>query len=888
MPDDDTPPNPEDETEEKEDATPAIAPEEENIEPINVAEEMKNSFLDYSMSVIISRALPDARDGLKPSQRRLLYAMFSDLSLGPNKKHLKCARIVGETMGKYHPHGDGAIYPTLVNMAQPWSMRDILVEGQGNFGSVEGDPPAAMRYTEARLSALGVALMNDLDKDTVDFVDNYDETNSEPGVLPAAFPNLLVNGGTGIAVGMATNIPPHNLGEVVDAICAQIDNPAIEIEELMTIVKGPDFPTGCTIMGFNGIRSYQKLGRGSIKVRGALEVIESKGKNRRDQIVITEIPYQVNRATLVERIAQLVNDKVLPDISGIRDESDENTRVVIDVKRDGRPQVLINLLYKHTALESAFSANILAIDAGRPKRLNLKEALTCYIEHRRDVIIRRTRYLLGKAEERAEGLEALLLAISNLDDFIKMIRDSANREEAFNKIKAYDFDIPSVENIGILVRGQSSIQGDRYVLTDSQVNRILDMRLYQLTALERDKVKANYDAVLEEIKDLLDILAKEQRVLTIIKDELGEIKDKYATPRLTRIEPDEGEINIVDLVANESSIITISRRGYIKRTAAAEYRAQRRGGKGVRGMTTTEGQSGEEEEEDFVEHLFTATAHDYLMFFTDTGRCYVERVFQIPEGGRASKGRSIKNLLNLQPEESIASVLRIESAGEDAKATFDQPYYVLFATSSGKVKKTKLSEFRNFRKDGIIAIRIEDGNTLVEVKLTTGDDEICLVTSAGYCVRTKEDTIRPMGRPSAGVAGIRPRPEDKLVGLVVVDPEAKFLVASENGLGKRTAFEEYMTKGRGGKGMKTMNVTEKTGKVIGALAVKEEDELMLITTGGQSVRIKCDEVRETGRAAQGVKLVTLKQGELLQDIARVVSDEEDEPNAEDSEPAEES
>jgi len=871
MPEDDLPPTDPDEILPPE-------PEEENIEPINVADEMKNSFLDYSMSVIISRALPDARDGLKPSQRRLLYAMFSDLSLGPNKKHLKCARIVGETMGKYHPHGDGAIYPTLVNMAQPWSMRDILVEGQGNFGSVEGDPPAAMRYTEARLSALGVALMNDLDKDTVDFVDNYDETNSEPSVLPAAFPNLLVNGGTGIAVGMATNIPPHNLGEVVDAICAQIDRPEIDIEELMTIVKGPDFPTGCTIMGFNGIRGYQREGRGSIKVRGTVSVEETKGKNTRDQIIITEIPYQVNRATLVERIAQLVNEKVLPDISAIRDESDENTRVVIDVKRDGRPQVLINLLYKHTALQSSFSANILAIDAGRPKRLNLKDALTCYIEHRRVVIIRRTRYLLGKAEERAEALEALLLAIypDHLDDFIKMIRDSANREEAFGKIKAYDFSLATVEKIGILVRGQASVQGDRYVLTDSQVNRILDMRLYQLTALERDKVKANYDQVLAEIKDLMDILANEHRVLQIIKDELNEIKEKYATPRLTRIEPDEGEMNIVDLIANESSIITISRRGYIKRTAATEYRAQKRGGMGVRGMSTTENQSGEEEEEDFVEHLFSAGAHDYLMFFTDTGRCYIERVYQIPEAGRASKGRSIKNLLNLQPEENIASVLRVESADGDAKATFDQPYYVLFATSSGKVKKTKLSEFRNFRKDGIIAIRIEDGNRLVGVKLTTGEDEICLVTSAGYCVKTKEDTIRPMGRPSAGVAGIRPRPEDKLVALVVVDPEAKFLVASENGLGKRTAFEEYMTKGRGGKGMKTMNVTEKTGKVISALAVEESDELMLMTTGGQSVRIRAAEVRETGRAAQGVKLVTLKKGELLQDIARVVSDDEEE------------
>ena len=681
---------------------------------------------------------------------------------------------------------------------------------------------------------------------------------------------------------MATNIPPHNLGEVVDAICAQIDNPQIDIDELMTIVKGPDFPTGCTIMGFNGIRGYQKLGRGSIKVRGTVEVVESKGKSKRDQIVITEIPYQVNRATLVERIAQLVNEKVLPDISGIRDESDENTRVVIDVKRDGRPQVLINLLYKHTrarelVLRQHPRHRRRPAEAPQPQR-------RAHLLHRTPPRRRHPPHALPARQGRRSAPRTsrpLLLAISNLDDFIKMIRDSANREEAFHKIKAYDFAIEAVENIGILVRGQNSIQGDRYVLTDSQVNRILDMRLYQLTALERDKVKANYDQVLEEIKDLLDILANEHRVLQIIKDELNEIKEKYATPRLTGIEPDDGEINIVDLIANESSIITISRRGYIKRTAASEYRAQKRGGKGVRGMATTDAQVGEEEEEDFVEHLFAATAHDYLMFFTDTGRCYVERVYQIPEAGRASKGRSIKNLLNLQPEESIASVLRVEANGDDAKATFDQPYYVLFATSSGKVKKTKLSEFRNFRKDGIIAIRIEDGNSLVEVKLTTGEDEICLVTSAGYCVRTKEDTIRPMGRPSAGVAGIRPRPEDKLVALVVVNNDAKFLVASENGLGKRTAFEEYLTKGRGGKGMKTMNVTEKTGKVIGALAVEEKDELMLMTTGGQSVRIRAEEVRETGRAAQGVKLVTLKEGELLQDIARVVGGDEEEDSGND-------
>ncbi len=871
-----------DDTDTPNDENDAVEPDgiSEDIQPINVADEMKNSFLDYSMSVIISRALPDARDGLKPSQRRLLYAMHSDLSLGPTKKPLKCARIVGETMGKYHPHGDQAIYPTLVNMAQPWSMRDILVEGQGNFGSVEGDPPAAMRYTEARLTHLGTALMNDMEKETVDFIVNYDETNTEPTVLPASFPNLLVNGGTGIAVGMATNIPPHNLGEVVDGICAQIDNQDITIEELMQHIKGPDFPTGCTICGFNGIQNYLLNGRGSVKVRGKLEVVEMT--SQREQIIITEIPYNVNRATLVERIAQLVNEKVLPEISGVRDESDENTRVVIDLKRDSRPQVVVNNLYKHTQLETTFSVNMLAIDNRRPKLLNLKDALTCYIDHRREVIIRRTKYLLKKAEERAEGLEALLIATANLDDFIKMVRDSANRDEAFAKIKAYTIPVKTAEGFGVLLRDQPSLAGDDYVFTDAQVNRILEMRLYQLTALERDKIKNSYDEVIEEIKDLMDILAKESRVMRIIKDELLEIKEKYATPRLTGIEADPGEIAIVDLIANEGQVITLSHRGYIKRTASAEYKAQRRGGKGVKGMVTREVQH-EEDEEDFVETVFSASAHDYLMFFTNTGRVFVERVFQIPEMGRAAKGRSVKNLLNLRPEEKVQAVLRIEAQGQDDRATFEQPYYVFFATRSGKVKKTKLADFRNYRKDGIIAIKIEDDNELIDVKLTTGTDDICLITSGGYCVRTNEDQVRAMGRNSAGVAGIRPREGDFLVAFVVVDSEAQLLVASEKGLGKRTPFEEYPTKGRGGKGMIAMKITEKTGNVVGSLAVREEEDLMLITNGGLSVRTPVNQVSSIGRATQGVKLISLREGELLQDIARVVSDddvdeEEDEEN----------
>lgn len=854
---------------------------DDSIAPINVADEMSKSFLDYSMSVIISRALPDARDGLKPSQRRLLYAMYNDLSLGPSKAHLKCARIVGDTMGKYHPHGDGAIYPTLVNMAQPWSMREILVEGQGNFGSVEGDPPAAMRYTEARLTHLGVSLMNDMDKDTVDFVPNYDGTRTEPSVLPAAFPNLLINGGTGIAVGMATNIPPHNLSEVIDALCAQIENPKITVDEINTHIKGPDFPTGCTILGFNGIRNYMRTGRGSVKARGRA-TIETLPSNR-DQIIITEIPYNVNRATLVERIAELVNQKVLPEISAVRDESDENTRVVIDLKRDARSQVVLNNLYKHTQLETSFSTNMLAIDNRRPKLLNIKDALTCFLEHRREVIIRRTRYLLGKAEDRAEVLEAYLLAIANLDDFIKIIRNSANRDEAREKIKAYRFTTEAAEALGILIRGQPSIEGGEYVFTDRQVNSILELRLYQLTALERDKIKDEYDKVLDEIKDLLDILAKEVRVLAIIKEELLEVKEKYGSPRKTDIVPDEGEINIEDLIANESTIITISHRGFIKRTPAVDYRTQGRGGKGLKGMETRDART-EEEESDFVEHLFSGTAHDYLLFFTNTGRLFVERVYVIPEMARTAKGRSIKNLLDLRENEKIASVLRLEAVLEDeGDKTWEQEGFILFATRAGTVKKTALVDYKNYRKGGLNAITIEEGNELIGVRLTTGEDDICLVTRDGLCVRTSESTIRSMGRTAKGVAGIRPRGEDYVVSLTIVDKSAQFLVASEKGLGKRTPFDDYPTKGRGGKGLITMKTTDRTGKVAGAIAVLEDDDVMLMTSGGKTVRIKASGISSIGRNAQGVKLVTLSEGEIIKDIVRVVGED---PEAEDSEDAE--
>ncbi|QQL45977.1 DNA gyrase subunit A [Sulfuriroseicoccus oceanibius] len=857
--------------------------EEHSIAPINVADEMSKSFLDYSMSVIISRALPDARDGLKPSQRRILYAMHNDLSLSPTKAHLKSARIVGDTMGKYHPHGDSAIYTTLVNMAQPWTMREILIDGQGNFGSVEGDAAAAMRYTEARLTHLGSAMMTDLDKETVDLQPTYDETRDEPVVLPAAMPNLLVNGGTGIAVGMATNIPPHNLNEVIDGICATIDNPRITIDELKTHIKGPDFPVKCQIRGYNGIDSYFRTGKGSIRMRGTVE-IEEKASGI-SQLIITEVPFGVNRATLQQRIAELVNTKVLTGISGMRDLSDEQTRIEITLKRDARPQVIVNQLFKLTSLETSFGVNMLAIHERRPKLLNVREALDCYIEHRREVVIRRTRYLLRKAEERAETLEAFLLALGHLDDFIRIIRESKNREEAREKLKAYTFPTETAERLGILIRSQASVQGDRYVFTDRQVNAILELRLYQLTAMEVDKTKGEYDSVLAEITDFLDILAREARVLGIIKDELLEIKEKHGNPRNCEIVPDEGEIAIEDLIANDGQVVTISHRGYIKRTPLAEYRAQKRGGKGVRGMQTKQAAGKDEEAGDFVEHLFTAGAHDYLMFFTDTGRVYVERVYQIPEGSRASKGRSINNLLDLQPQEKIAATLRVEyltdDEGNDITFSEDRKENIVFATRNGTVKKTQLADFRNYRKGGLIAIRIDEDNSLIDVRLTSGEDDICLVTRNGLCVRCSESTLRAMGRATRGVWGIRPREGDYVVGMAVPAPGQAMLVASEKGIGKRTPFEDYPTKGRGGKGMLTMKITEKTGSVVSSLAVAEDDELMLMTNSGQSVRIRVAEIREAGRNTSGVKLMGLREGEFLQSVAKVVVDDEEDSEGDD-------
>ena len=857
---------------------------DEKVDPVNVAEEMSKSFLDYSMSVIISRALPDARDGLKPSQRRILYSM-NGLGVLPNRKHTKCAKIVGETMGNYHPHGDMAIYPTLVHMAQPWAMRERLVDGQGNFGSMDGDPPASMRYTEARLTHLGAILMEDMERDTVDFVPNYDETTEEPTVFPAAFPNLLVNGGTGIAVGMATNIPPHNLGEIVDAICELIDNPEISIDRLLELIKGPDFPTGCTVYGTSGIRQYFETGRGSLKVRGKAAI--EAGRQNRESIIITEIPFNVNRAELIRRIAALIQDKVITEISDVRDLSDENTRIELELKRDANANVVLNNLYKHTALESTFAVNMLAIDHGRPKLLSIRDALHCFIEHRREVVLRRTRYLLRQAEQRAETLEGYLIALANLDDFIEIIRSSANREEARVKLLAYEFSRQQVEQFGIRIRSEARLIDGRYAFSEAQADHILELRLYQLTGLEREKIANEYGELILRIDDLTNILERADRVMNIIKEELQKVREKYDSPRLTQIVPAEGDIDIEDLIANEGCIITITHGGYIKRTPESDFRAQRRGGRGVIGMATREAQL-EGEEGDFVEHLFTASTHDSLMFFTQTGRCYIEKVYEIPQMSRASKGRAMANLLELRPEEKIAATLRIEAKGENGTSetsTWNPELHIMFATRSGLVKKTNLSDFANVRKGGIIAIQIEPDDCLIDAKLTSGNNELVLITKEGMSLRFHEEQLRDQGRNTVGVWGIRPEKHDHVVASAIVNPTAMLLVAGENGIGKRTPFDDYRKQSRGGKGIITMKTGDKTGNVVGALTVTDADELMLITTKGQLVRTRVKEIRETGRNAMGVKLLTLREGEKLQAIAPVVSQAEEEAKAEIETPA---
>ena len=805
----------------------------EKILVVNISEEMQRAYIDYSMSVIVGRALPDVRDGLKPSNRRVLYAMRG-LGLLHNRSYTKCAKVVGEVLGKYHPHGDASVYDTLVRMAQDFCLRYPLVDGQGNFGSIDGDPAAAYRYTECRLEEIAEELCADLDKDTVDFQPNFDEKEVEPVVLPARIPNLLVNGSTGIAVGMATNIPPHNLNEIVDACCAVIDEPGLDLEKVAKLVKGADFPTGGLICGRQGIKDYLLTGRGSIKMRGRVGVEEVKGGKER--IIISEIPYNVNKATLIENIARLVNDKKLDDISDIRDESNkEGMRVVIELKRDAIPKVVINNLYKHTQLEDTFGVIMLAIDHGRPRIMDIKQMIECYIAHRKEVITRRTKFELQKAEERAHILEGFRIALDNIDAIVRIIKEADDREQAKTKLMA------------------------KFKLSEIQTNAILDLRLYQLTGLERDKIEEEYLELIKRIEYLKSLLASEKKLMAVVKQELVEVKEKYGDPRRTDIIADEGEINIEDLIANEACIVAISHQGYVKRTAVSAYRAQRRGGKGVMGM--------EQREEDFIEQLFTCSTHDYIMFFTEAGRVYVEKVYELPEMGRAAKGKSIANVLQLRPDEKIAALIRVKE--------FTDKAHLIMATRAGIVKKTNLGEYANPRKGGLIGINIEKGDRLIGVKLTNTNNEVVLVTRDGMSIRFHEDGLRDQGRATVGVWGIRPGKGDYVIGIEIVDPNDTLLVAGERGIGKRTPFDEYRVQSRGGKGIITMKTSDKVGSVVGALSVTDADEVMLSTAQGQTVRTNCKDIRIAGRNTQGVKLIDLNKGDKLVAIARVISEQQE-------------
>jgi len=805
----------------------------EKVSPVNISEQMQQAYIDYSMSVIVGRALPDARDGLKPSNRRVLYAM-RELGLFHNRSYTKCAKVVGEVLGKYHPHGDASVYDTLVRMAQDFAMRYPLIDGQGNFGSIDGDPAAAYRYTECRLEEIAEELLADIDKDTVDFQPNFDEKEHEPVVLPARIPNLLINGSTGIAVGMATNIPPHNLNEIVDACCAVIDDPEVDVKEIMKLVKGADFPTGGLICGKQGIKDYLLTGRGSIKMRGRVGVEEVKGGKER--IIVSEIPYNVNKASLIENIARLVNDKKLDDIADIRDESNKDgIRVVIELKRDAIPKVVINNLYKHTQLEDTFGVIMLALDHGRPRIMDIKQMLDCYIAHRKEVITRRTQFELKKAEERAHILEGFRIALDNIDAVVKIIKNADDRADAQRKLM------------------------DKFHLSEVQTNAILELRLYQLTGLERDKIEQEYLELIKRIEYLKSLLASEKKLMGVVKTELLEVKEKYGDPRRTDIIAEVGEIDIEDLIPNEACIVTISHQGYIKRTAVSAYRSQRRGGKGVMGM--------EQREEDFIEHLFTCSTHDFIMFFTEEGRVYVEKVYELPEMGRAAKGKSIANFLQLRPEEKVAALLRIKE--------FSDKNYLLMATRVGIVKKTVLSAYQNVRTGGIIGITIEKGDRLIGVKLTNGNNEIVLVTKDGMSIRFHEEDARDMGRSAVGVWGIRPAKGDHAVGVEIVDPKATLLVAGQHGIGKRTPFDEYRVQSRGGKGIITIKTTDKVGDVVGALSVTDADEVMLTTSQGQTVRTPCKDIRVAGRNTQGVKLINLDKGDKLVALARVISEQQE-------------
>jgi len=819
----------------------------EKIIPINIEDEMKTAYIDYSMSVIVSRALPDVRDGLKPVHRRVLYGM-SELGLASNRPYKKSARIVGEVLGKYHPHGDSSVYDTMVRMAQSWSLRYTMVDGQGNFGSIDGDPPAAMRYTEARLRKLAEEMMTDIDKETVDFRSNFDDSLEEPTVLPGKIPNLLVNGAAGIAVGMATNMPPHNLNEVCEGVIRYIDNNEITIEELSEVIKGPDFPTGGVIYGVEGVREAMASGRGRVLMRGKAEIETSN--TGKEMIIVTEVPYQVSPSQIIVKTVELINEKVIEGISALRDESGrQGMRVVFELKRDAIPNIVLNQLFKYTPLQTSFSVNNIALVNGKPEMLNVKDLIRHFVTHRHEVVVRRTTYLLAEARKRIHVLEGLLIALDNLDAVIKLIREASGPDDARNGL---------MSNFG---------------MTEIQARAVLDMRLQRLTGLERDKIREEHAAVLKEIEYLESILADEGLRYRIIKDELREVMEKFGDPRRTRIELNADEINIEDLIPDEEVVITISHMGYIKRTALAEYKEQRRGGKGNKGVG--------HRDEDFVQHLFVATNHNYLLFFTEKGRCFWLKVYEIPEGGKVTKGRPIQNLINIEQDDKVKAYVNVKNLRDPEY--LDQNF-IIMCTRKGVIKKTSLEAYSRPRANGINAINVREGDELLQARLTNGNNEVILAKRSGKAIRFSEAKVRPMGRTASGVRGVTLETEkDEVVGMVCVDPASEntsILVLSENGFGKRSDLGDYRVTGRGGKGVKTIQITEKTGDLIGMLDVTDEDGLMIINRNGISIRLAIDTLRVVGRATQGVKLINMKNKDVIAAMAKVPRDEVEEEETE--------
>jgi len=812
--------------------------EGEKLISINIEDEMKSAYIDYSMSVIVSRALPDVRDGLKPVHRRVLYGMH-ELGVRSNSAYKKSARIVGEVLGKYHPHGDTSVYDTMVRMAQEWSLRYMLVDGQGNFGSVDGDSPAAMRYTEARMRKIAEEMLADIDKDTVDHQLNFDDTLKEPTVLPARVPNLLVNGAAGIAVGMATNMPPHNLTEVVQGTIAYVRNRDISIEGLMQYIKAPDFPTGGTIYGYDGVKEAFETGRGRVVIRGKAVIEEVQGK---ESIVVTEIPYQVNKADMIKKTWDLVNDKKIEGISAIRDESDRNgMRVVYVLKRDAIPNIVLNMLYKYTALQSSFSVNNIALVKGRPQLLNLKDMIHHFVEHRHEVVIRRSQFELNKAEERAHIVEGLIIASDNIDEVIAIIRGSANVDEAREKLM------------------------ETFKLSEAQAKAIVEMRLRQLTGLEQDKLRAEYEELMATIADLKDILAREERRMDIIVEELEEIGSKFGDERRSQIDYSGGNFRIEDMIPDEQVVITISHAGYIKRTPLAEYKTQNRGGVGQKASATRN--------EDFLENLFVGTNHQYMLFFTQLGKCYWLRVFEIPEGSRASKGRAIQNLIQIENEDRIKAVICTQDLKDE---DYVNSHYVIMATKQGVVKKTVLEQYSRPRQSGINAITVREGDELLEAKLTTGSSQVILGLKSGKAIRFEESKTRPMGRSASGVRGVTLADEnDEVIGMVAVNNlEENILVVSEKGYGKRSELEDYRITNRGGKGVKTLTITEKTGNLVAIKSVTDADDLMIINRSGVAIRISVEDLRVMGRTAQGVKVINLRADDEIAAVAKVVKEED--------------